>query len=262
VSLRSSLYVGTIMHRRIRPRTHHFRYRAFWLLVDLDELPFLSATLWLFSHNRPGVFSLYDTDHGDGTTTPLRLQIDRQLGEVGLDIGDGRVRMLCMPRTLGYVFNPLSVYFCHRADGTLAALVYQVHNTFGERHSYVIPVTRGCGAVHQQCEKSFYVSPFMEMNLHYDFRIIGPDEQIAVGMRVTTPEGLLFNAALAGKRKELSDATLIRLCLTFPLLTLKVIAAIHWEALRLWLKGIPYRPRPPALDTTVSVVPLTPRNSD
>jgi DUF1365 family protein len=262
VSLRSSLYVGTVMHRRIRPRTHHFRYRAFWLLVDLDELPFLSETLWLFSHNRPGVFSLYDTDHGDGNTTPLRLQIDRQLGEVGLDIGDGRVRLLCMPRTLGYVFNPLSVYFCHHADGTLAALVYQVHNTFGERHSYVIPVTTGCGAVHQQCEKSFYVSPFMEMNLHYDFRIIVPDEQIAVGMRVATPEGLLFNAALAARRKELSDGTLIRLCLTFPLLTLKVIAAIHWEALRLWLKGIPYRPRPAALESTISVVPLTPRNSD
>jgi DUF1365 family protein len=262
VSLRSSLYVGTVMHRRIRPRSHHFRYRAFWLLVDLDELPFLSETLWLFSHNRPGVFSLYDTDHGDGNTTPLRLQIDRQLGEVGLDIGDGRVRLLCMPRTLGYVFNPLSVYFCHHADGTLAALVYQVHNTFGERHSYVIPVTTGCGAVHQQCEKSFYVSPFMEMNLHYDFRIIVPDEQIAVGMRVATPEGLLFNAALAARRKELSDGTLIRLCLTFPLLTLKVIAAIHWEALRLWLKGIPYRPRPAALESMISVVPLTPRNSD
>jgi uncharacterized protein len=252
---RSSLYVGSVMHRRLGPRAHRFRYRAFWLLIDLDELPLLPGRLWLLSHNRANLFSLHDTDHGDGTSTPLRVQVERHLGAAGLDIGVGRVSLLTMPRTFGCGFNPLSIYFCHQADGNLVALVYQVHNTFGERHSYVIPVVRRSGPVHQRRRKEFHVSPFLDMNLHYDFRVTGPDDHIAVGIRASTPSGPLMTAVLKGARKVLDDHALIGVAITIPAITLKVVAAIHWEALRLWLKGIPYRHKPDAPSNTVSVGP-------
>ena len=208
MTLRSSLYVGSVMHRRLQPRMHSFRYRAFWFLLDLDELAELSRRLRWFSHNRPNVFSLYDTDHGDGTATPLRAQVERQLGEAGVDLAGGRIRLLCMPRTLGYCFNPLSIFFCYRADGTLAALVYQVHNTFGERHSYVIRVEDQSGALHQHCRKLFYVSPFLDMDLRYDFRITGPDERIAVGIRASSSAKPVLHAVLTGARRDLTDRNL------------------------------------------------------
>ena len=262
MTVQSSLYVGSVMHRRTRPRLHHFRYTAFWLLLDLDELPRLSATTRLLSHNRWNLFSVHDADHGDRSSTPLRLQAERQLRKAGVDIADGRVSLLCMPRTLGYCFNPISIYFCHRADGALAALIYQVHNTFGERHSYVIPVTPQPGAVQQRCRKQFHVSPFMDMGLIYDFRVTDPNERIAVGIRVSADDGPLFNAALIGRRKPLTDRTLIGVCLKMPAITLKVIGAIHWEALRLWLKGLRTRPKPAPPEHMTSVVTATTRNLD
>lgn len=258
----SALYVGSVMHRRLRPRPHHFRYRAFWLLVDLDELPTLSRNLTLFSCNRPNILSLYDRDHGDGSATPLRAQVERQLGAAGLDIGGGRVRLLCMPRTFGYGFNPLSIYFCHRADGTLAALIYQVHNTFGGRHSYVIPVDSESGVVRQRCRKAFHVSPFMDMDMRYEFRVAVSDPSIAVGIRLGGQDGPMLNAALVGARRELTDRSLLRVALSVPLVTMKVIAAIHWEALRLWLKGIGFRRKPSEPAPKGSIASATPRNGD
>ena len=236
------------MHRRLRPRIHHFRYRAFWFLLDLDELDRLSSQLRWFSHNRSNLFSLHDRDHGDGSATPLRAQVELKLREARIDLGGGSIRLLCMPRTLGYCFNPLSVYFCCHADGAPAALVYQVHNTFGERHSYVIPVRHTSDAdavaVRQRCRKALYVSPFLDLNMRYDFRVSGPDERIAVGIRASTSEGPVLNAVLTGQRSDLNDRNLVRAFLTIPAITLKVIAAIHWEALRLWLKGLRLVPRP------------------
>lgn len=260
MSFRSQLYVGSVMHRRLRPCVHQFRYRAFWLLLDLDELPRLSDELRLFSHNRPNVFSLYNADHGDGTATPLRQQVERQLATAGLDINGGRIALMCMPRTLGYVFNPLSIYFCYDAAGAIAALVYQVHNTFGDHHSYVIAAPPEPGAIRQHCDKSFYVSPFMDMNLRYEFRVAAPAERVAVGIRAHAAGERLFNAALAGSRRDLSDRALMRLALTVPAVTMKVMAAIHWEALRLWLKGARYRPRPSA--PAAAVILAGPGNTD
>ena len=167
----SAIYVGSVMHRRLRPRPHRFRYRAFWLLLDLDELDHLSASLRWFSYNRRNLFSLFDTDHGDGTATPLRRQAEAQLASAGIALPGGRIALLCMPRTLGYSFNPLSIYFCYDADGRLSALIHQVHNTFGERHSYVLAVEGAQQTQHQRCRKKFYVSPFLDMDLTYDFRI-------------------------------------------------------------------------------------------
>ena len=263
MTLRSALYVGSVLHRRLRPRPHHFRYRAFWLLIDLDELPRLSESLRLFSHNKINLFSLHDADHGDGSSTPLSVQIERQLDAAGLDAGGGRICLLTMPRTFGCGFNPLSIYFCHRADGTLAALVYQVHNTFGERHSYVIPVQQATsGSLHQRCRKELHVSPFLDMNLNYEFRVTGPNDRLAVGIRASTPSGPLITAVLTGARKALTDRTLMRIGMAMPAVTAKVIAAIHWEALRLWLKGMRYRRKPAAPADAISVASINAETFD
>jgi DUF1365 family protein len=262
MTLRSSLYVGSVMHRRLRPRIHRFRYRAFWFLLDLDELDELSRTLRWFSHNRSNIFSFYDADHGDGTAMPLRAQIERQIAEAKVDLAGGRIRLLCMPRTLGYCFNPISIFFCYRADATLAAVVYQVHNTFGERHSYVIRVEDQNAALHQRCRKLFYVSPFLEMNMRYDFRITGPDERIAVGICASSSLKPVLNAVLTGMRRSLTDRNLMFVFLKIPAITIKVIAAIHWEALRLWAKGIGLRQRPLPPKRPATIVTATSAISD
>lgn len=224
------------MHRRLRLRSHRFRYRVFWLLIDLDELPTLAAKLRLFSHNRANLFSLYDRDHGDGSDTPLRAQAERLLAQANIDLRGGRIALLCMPRTLAYDFNPLSIYFCSGADGRLVAVIYQVHNTFHERHSYVIRVCHD--GARQTCGKSFYVSPFVPMDMTYDFRLAGPDDRVSLGIVVRSSNGTpTMSAVLAGERKTLTDSALLRVAATLPAIGLKVIAAIHWEALRLYLKG-------------------------
>ena len=255
MTVEPSIYIGSVMHRRLRPRRHHFRYRAFWLLLNLDEIEALSKRVTWLSYNRPNLFSFYDSDHGDGTDTPLRFQIDRQLAEAGLDISGGRVMLLCMPRTLGYCFNPLSVFFCYRKDGDIEAIVYQVHNTFAERHSYVITVKDGRNAVHQNCRKRFYVSPFLDMDLRYDFRIVGPDNRVTVAISATGPEGPILNAVMAGVRKPLTDRSLFGVFWRIPAVTLKVMAAIHWEALRLWIKRIRLRRRPAPPVRSATIVP-------
>jgi DUF1365 family protein len=232
----SSLYVGAVVHHRLRPRAHRFRYKAFWLLLDLDEINLLPLR-W-FSYNRFNLFSLYDSDHGDGSAAPLHMQARAKLIEAGIDIAGGSIRLLCMPRTLGYCFNPLSVYFCYRPDGTTAALIYQVHNTFRERHSYVIPIEGERGVIHHHCCKALYVSPFLGMNMDYDFRLSGPSEGLAISIRASSSDGPVLNAVLAGQRRPLDDQNLLRVFFAIPAVTLKVIVAIHWEALRLWLKGI------------------------
>jgi len=262
MTVRSSLYTGSVMHRRIHPRRHRFRYRAFWLLLDLDELDALSGRLRWFSYNRPNVFSLYDRDHGDGSATPLRAQTHASLRDAGVDIDGGRIQLLCMPRTLGYCFNPLSIFFCYRADGALAALIYQVHNTFSERHSYVIRVEPDGVALRQRCRKLFYVSPFLDLEMRYDFRIEGPDERLVVGICVSSPAQPVLSAVLGGDRQPLTDRTLRHVFLTIPAVTLKVIGAIHWEALRLWAKRIALRPHPPPPEMPATVVPVTPSLAD
>jgi DUF1365 family protein len=262
MTLRSSLYVGSVMHRRFHPRMHRFRYRVYWFLLDLDELDKLSKKLRWFSHNRFNFFSFYDADHGNGTATPIQTQIKRQLAEAKVDIAGGRIRLLCMPRTLGYCFNPISIYFCYRVDDSLAAVVYQVHNTFGERHSYVIRAQGQNATLYQRTQKLFYVSPFLDMDLRYDFRIAGPDERIAVGICASSSQKPVLNAFLAGVRSDLTNRNLIVVFLKIPAITLKVIAAIHWEALRLWAKGIGLRQRPLPPERPATIVTACPVTAD
>lgn len=251
--VRSALYVGAVMHRRLRPMMHQFRYRAFWLLIDLDELPALTARLRLFSHNRFNLFALHEADHGDGSTTPIRIQAERHLSEAGIDIAGGSIRLLCMPRTLGYGFNPISIYFCHRPGGELAAIIYEVHNTFGERHSYIATIETNLDEIRQDCRKVFFVSPFMDMDVVYHFSLTEPAERLAVGIDASKGGERVLNACLAGLRRELTDTALLLVFLRIPLITAKVTLAIHWEALRLWLKGMRLRTRPsaPARSTTL-----------
>lgn len=246
MTLRSCLYRGSVMHRRLRPKLHRFRYRAFWLLLDLDELPEIAARLSLFSHNRFNLFALHDTDHGDGSATPLRAQAEQQLACAGVDIAGGPIRLFCMPRTLGYSFNPISIYFCHRPSGELAAIIYQVHNTFGERHAYVAEVAAGVAPISHGCRKTFHVSPFMDMDMSYRFRLNQPDEQFALGIATSQHGHAMLSACLAASRERLCDRALLRNFIAIPFVTAKVILAIHWEALRLWLKGIRLRERPRA----------------
>jgi uncharacterized protein len=251
----SALYAGTVMHQRFKPRRHAMRYRLCWMLFDLDDLP---ARLWLFSHNRFNLISLHDRDHLDGSGRALRGQVEAAVESAGLQPDGGAIRLLCMPRVLGHAFNPISVFFCHRRDGTLNALLYEVHNTFGERHSYLIPVEARATSktIRQTCEKAFYVSPFMRMGMTYAFRVVPPAETTAVVVHGDDAEGRVITASFTGRRRALSDAALFGIVLQHGMLSVKVLGAIHWEAAKLWLKGLRLQPRPAAPGHPVTVVSI------
>jgi hypothetical protein len=244
----SALYEGVVTHHRLRPKQHKLNYRVFSFLLDLDEIDALSERLRLFSRNRFNLFSFHDRDHADGGRKELRGRLEAILGEHGLGDCAHKIQLLCYPRLLGFVFNPLSVYFCRRADGALGAVLYEVSNTFGDRHSYLIPVSDGMlddkGTLRQSCAKGFYVSPFIDMVADYHFRIRVPGENVAVTIRETDAKGAFLNAAFVGDRNELSDRKLLGAFIRHPLMTLKVVAGIHWEALHLWRKGMKFHKRP------------------
>jgi DUF1365 family protein len=240
---RSGIYEGWVMHRRLRPKVHRFKYRVFSLLLDLDELAVLDRSLRLFGWNRRALFSFRDRDHGPAGCRDLRGWLDGLLAGAGLPPG-GRKRVLCYPRILGHVFNPLSVWFCDDDDGVLKAIIYEVHNTYDEGHCYVLPVADGDLARHE-VEKDFYVSPFLTKNCRYHFRIAPPGEKVAVAIHQTEDGAAILNASFAGERRALTDGTLLRMALRYPLMTLKVVAAIHFEAVRLMLKGIRRQPHAP-----------------
>ena len=254
----SAIYTGIITHTRVKPVRHRLRYRGLYLLLDLDELSVLERSLRLFSTNRFNVFGFFARDHGDGKDQPLRAQIETSLRHAGIEPDGGAIRLLCMPRVLGTVFNPLSVYFCHRADGALAAILYEVHNTFGERHSYLIPVQPDEAGnvprvIRQSCAKNFYVSPFMDMALTYHFRVGPPGERVSVVIGAHDADGPVMSAAFAGTREMLSDANLVKVFIRHPLLALQVLGGIHWEALKLWRKGLKLRSRPAPPAEPVSI---------
>ena len=247
---RSCLYQGEVMHKRLRPARHRFRYRVFSLFVDIDALREIDRTHRWFNYNRPGWLSFQDRDHGPRDGTPLRPWVERRLAEAGLCDAGHRIFLLCFPRLAGYVFNPLSIYFCYRADGDLAAILYEVKNTFGEQHAYLLPVTGDDGVAQHGCLKAFYVSPFLDMESDYRFRIRPPGDRLSVVIRQRVRGDETLIASQVGERRPLNDATLRRALVGHPLMTFKVIAAIHWEALRLWVKGVPLIKMPTSSDTS------------
>ena len=259
----SALYVGPVTHRRFRPKTHALRYRVFMLLLDLDELPGLFARLKLLRPGRFGLMSFRARDHGDKSHDNLKTYVAARLSEAGV-AGGGPIRLLCMPRVLGYGFNPLSVYFCHDADERLSAILYEVRNTFGQRHSYLIATPENGpesapDPVQQTAPKRFYVSPFMDMDLTYVFDVAPPGEAVRITIQVRDDTGPVLTAAFAGQRRELTDKALLHAWITHPLLTLKVMAGIHWEAVKIVARGFRFNGRPslPAEPVTVGT-PVTP----
>jgi len=253
----SALYVGQVTHRRTHGFDHALGYRIFMLLMDLDHVDgHLKRLRWL-SGRRFGLLSFRAADHGDRSGRPLRGQVEHHLAEAGIDIEGGPIRLLCMPRILGFGFNPLSVYFCHRPDGTLAALLYEVTNTFHERHSYLVAHPRETDdrLVRQTAEKAFFVSPFMDMDLTYDFTVRPPGEAVSVVVAVRREDTPILTATFAGTRQPLNDAALFRTWITHPLLTFKVMWGIHWEAVLGMFKGARYRERgrPPEQPTTLGI---------
>ncbi|KKC23995.1 DUF1365 domain-containing protein [Sphingomonas sp. SRS2] len=257
--MKSALYAGEVFHQRFRPRAHRLRYRIFQCLFDLDEIDMMTGKLRLFSRNRFNLFSFHDKDFADRSGAPLRVQIEALMIRAGQEPDGGPIRLLTMPRMLGHVFNPLSVWFCHRRDGSLATLIYEVTNTFKERHSYVIPVTAEHAAggvlIRQACDKSFYVSPFMDLDMRYDFTVEPPMERTRVVVAGSDANGPLIVAAFQGERRELSDGALAKAFLRHPLLSLKVVAGIHVEALWLFLKRVGIRRHVATGGDGVSIVP-------
>ena len=241
--MRSALYAGKVMHHRFAPKRHRFIYRVVSALLDLDEVESGSLKLRLFSANRFNLFSWHNKDHGDGSNRPVSEQVRQLLSESGLERYQASIRLLCYPRILGFVFNPLSVYYCYDEAGKLGVILYEVSNTFRERHTYLIPVTEPDQIVRQQAKKAFYVSPFMPMQADYQFRMQPPQERVAVCIRQSLESGSLLHATFTGERRELNDSALLGVFLKYPLMTLKVILGIHWEALQLWRKGVRLQPR-------------------
>ena len=246
------------MHRRLRPRAHRLAYRVFWLLLDLSEIDRLDRRLKLFSRGRFNLLSFHDRDHGDGTPTPLRAQVEALLARAGLDIAGGPIRLLTMPRVLGYVFNPISLFYCHHRDARLAAVIYEVTSTFGVRHAYLIPVPaadQAAGEISQCAAKALHVSPFMGMEMDYEFRGRVPGHRLELTIGGFDADGLLIAASMSAQRRPLTDGALLAAAAAIPLLTLKVVAAIHWEAFRLWLKGVKIKPAPAPAADPVSIQP-------
>ena len=255
----SCIYESKVFHKRVKPKSHRLRYGVFYLLLDVDELDSLHRRLSWFSVNSFNVFSFYDRDHGPGTDVPLRLWIENQLALADVEADGGKIEILCMPRIFGYVFNPITVYYCYDRNDVLKAILYEVSNTFGQRHSYLARIEvssagdRGALLRHS-CDKRFYVSPFLEVVGRYDFSIRRPNELLFIHIHQTDAEGSILDAWVKGTKSSLSDRRLIGTLVRYPLLTLKVIGGIHWEALKLWTKGIGLKTRPSPPTTPVTVM--------
>jgi DUF1365 family protein len=225
------------MHMRLTPFAHRFRYRVFALFLDIDRLAETLAPLWLLRLERFGLLSFRRRDHGPRDGSELRPWVEARLAECGLP-RPARVWLLSFPRILGYAFNPLSVYFCEDADGRLESVVYEVKNTFGDQHAYALPARPDPdGAIRHGQAKGFFVSPFIGMDQTYAFTLRPPGERLAIRIRQRDGAGPWLIATQSGDRRPLSDRSLLAQWAAHPLMTLKVIAAIHWQALRLWLKG-------------------------
>ncbi|MEO1774143.1 MAG: DUF1365 domain-containing protein [Pseudomonadota bacterium] len=236
------LYLGHVMHMRLQPFTHRFRYRVFTLLLDVDRLEETCGGLRLLSLDRFNLLAFHRRDHGPRDGGPLRPWVEAQLATEGI-AAPARIWLVSFPRILGYAFNPLSVYFCEDAAGRLTAVVYEVKNTFGDQHPYVLAVSAEAdGAMRHGQAKGFFVSPFIGMDQRYRFTIRAPRERLSIKIRQGDAEGDWLIATQNGHRRPLSDAGLLRAWMVHPLMTLKVILAIHWQALVLWLKGARFHP--------------------
>ena len=246
-----AIYAGPVMHSRLKPFTHRFQYKVFTFLVDLDRLAELDQMSALFSVNRNNLVSFHEGDHVDGRVSPpkdgIRTYINRLLSAAQLP-PPARVFLLAYPRVLGHAFNPISLYYCYDTTGQLSAMIYEVRNTFGERHAYVCTVEPGqltASGLRQSRQKNLHVSPFLAMNARYEFRLTPPGDRLNFRILETDDNGPLLAATFSGRAEPLTTRNLILQCLKIPLLGIRVVTLIHFEALRLWLKGALFRSSPP-----------------
>ena len=233
----SYIYTGTVIHKRFKPKIHSFNYKVFSLLIDLSELDLLDKNLKLFSYNKFNIISFYDLDHGPRDGTSIKQWIIKNLKDIGINNSKIQIKLLCYPRIFGYVFNPLSVFFIYDQNSKLISILYEVKNTFGEQHTYIFK-TKDDKIIINNCSKKFHVSPFIEMECYYNFRVLKPADKISVIIDQSDKDGKLLYASQDGNLRELNEKNLLISFISHPLMTFKIIAAIHYEALKLWLKGI------------------------
>ncbi len=237
--MNSSIYNGTVIHKRFKPKIHFFKYKVFSLLIDLSDLNYLNKKISFFSYNSFNLISFFDKDHGDRDGSSLIDWVKKNLIENNINSENIKIKLLCYPRIFGYVFNPLSVFFVYDHHENLISILYEVKNTFGEQHTYVFKAKNN-NLLQHNCSKKFHVSPFIEMNCDYFFRILRPSEKISVVIDQYQLNEKILYASQDGKRVDFNSKELLKSYLKHPLMTFKIISAIHFEAFKLWIKGIKF----------------------
>ena len=238
--INSAIYNGQVIHKRFKPKVHYFRYNVFSLLIDLSELETIDKKISFFSLNKSNLISFYEKDHGERDGSSLINWVNKNLEKNNISTQDIKIKILCYPRILGFVFNPLSVFYIYNLQNKLISILYEVKNTFGEQHTYIFKITKDENLVQNKCAKKFHVSPFIEMDCNYFFRLLKPGDKISVIIDQYDKEDKILFASQDGIRTEFNSKELIKSYLKHPLMTFKIIIAIHYEAFKLWIKGIKF----------------------
>jgi len=236
----SFIYTGNVIHKRFKPKIHFFKYKVFSLLIDLSEIHLLDKDLKIFSYNKFNIVSFYDKDHGPRDGSSVKNWVIDNLKKNNIATNDIQIKLLCYPRIFGYVFNPLSVFYVYDRNLNLISILYEVKNTFGEQHTYVFKSDINNNLVQHMCKKKFHVSPFIEMDCVYFFRLLKPGNKISVIIDQNDKEGKILYASQDGIKSEITNSNLTKSYLKHPLMTFKIILAIHFEAFKLWSKGIKF----------------------
>jgi uncharacterized protein len=239
--MNSCIYNGTVKHQRFKPIKHSLNYKTFSLLVDLDEIESLAKDISIFSLNKFNIFSFYDLDHGERDGSSLKDWVLKNIKKFNISDNITKIKLLCYPRIFGYVFNPLSIFYCYQ-NNDLKAIFYEVKNTFNEPHTYIFKI-KDNEKIEQKCKKKFYVSPFMDMETYYNFKLLNPKEKLSIFIKQTDGEETVLTATQTGDKKEFSFKQLLINFFKYPLMTIKIISSIHYEAFFLWKKGAVYRKR-------------------
>ena len=239
--MNSCIYNGNVKHQRFKPIKHSLNYRTFSILLDLDEIENLAKNISIFSLNKFNIFSFYNSDHGERDGTSLKEWVKKNLNKFNISNNITKIKLLCYPRVFGYVFNPLSIFYCYE-NNDLKAIFYEVKNTFNEQHTYIFKI-KDNEKIEQKCKKKFYVSPFMDMETYYNFKLINPEEKLSIFIKQTDGEETVLTATQTGDKKEFSFKQLLINFFKYPLMTIKIISSIHYEAFFLWKKGAVYRKR-------------------
>ena len=246
----SCIYNGKVIHKRFKPKEHYFKYSVFSLLIDLSELRKIDQEISFFSLNKFNLISFHEKDHGERDGSSLEEWVKKNLEQNKIDTTDIKIKLLCYPRIFGYVFNPLSIFYCYD-DNKLKAIFYEVKNTFNEQHTYIFKI-KDNEEIAQKCKKKFYVSPFMDMETYYNFKLLNPNDKLSVFIKQTDSIGTVLTATQTGEKKEFSSKQLMFNFFKYPLMTIKIISSIHFEALLLWKKGAIYRKRISKLKNNLS----------